>query len=198
MLPTPIRDPRYQKLSPPDSTNTSHQMQYNDARRKPALIVAIASYGTKNDRYLQSLIHEYRSMERYKADIVVLSNIPKDLASDVEVMLGLPTKDPWSLPFAHKDIFARRLQLYDLFIYSEDDTLITERNIDAFLEMTKVLPDTYIAGFIRHAMSPEGKNTHYNHLRPVEPAIPDDNRILDVIRSPYTCQGFDSRSKYPT
>ena len=73
-------------------------------------------------------------------------------------MVGLPTKDPWSLPFGYKTIFGERMSQYDLFIYSEDDTLITERNIDAFVKVTKILPEEYIAGFIRHEISETGRS----------------------------------------
>jgi 2-polyprenyl-3-methyl-5-hydroxy-6-metoxy-1,4-benzoquinol methylase len=121
------------------------------------VLVAIANHGTKNAAYLNKLLEEYRSMKKYKVDIVVLSNIPKDLGSDIEVIVGLPAKDPWSLPFGHKSLFADRIQRYDLFIYSEDDTLITERNIDAFVRVTPLLPDRYIAGFIRHEIVPNGR-----------------------------------------
>jgi len=96
-------------------------------------------------------------MTRYKVDIVVLSNIPKDIGSDIDVVVGLPIKNPWSLPFGHKTLFAERMCQYDLFIYSEDDTLITERNIDSFVKITKILPDEYIAGFIRYEISDSGK-----------------------------------------
>ena len=121
------------------------------------ILIAIANYGTKNARYLEKVLDEYRSMTRFPLDIVVLSNIPKDLGPGVEVIVGLPTKDPWSLPFGHKALFAERMQQYDLFIYSEDDTLITERNIDAFITMTKILPEKYIAGFLRYEISETGK-----------------------------------------
>ena len=125
------------------------------------ILVAIANYGTKNARYLERVLDEYRSMTRFPFDIVVLSNIPKDLGPDIEVIVGLPTKDPWSLPFGHKALFAERMQQYDLFIYSEDDTLITERNIDAFIKMTKILPEKYIAGFLRYEISETGRK-YYN------------------------------------
>jgi 2-polyprenyl-3-methyl-5-hydroxy-6-metoxy-1,4-benzoquinol methylase len=101
-------------------------------------------------------------------DFVVLSNIPKDLGADVEVVVGAPTSDPWSLPFGYKTIFADRVDRYDLFIYSEDDTLITERNIDAFVRVTGILPAQYIAGFLRYETYGEGKkfystmHAHYN------------------------------------
>lgn len=120
------------------------------------ILVAIANHGTKNMGYLATLLNEYRSMP-FDTDIVVLSNIPKDLGSDVEVILGCPTKDPWSLPFGHKEVFADRISDYDLFIYSEDDTLITERNIRAFLKAVEVLPKQEIPGFIRFELIEIGR-----------------------------------------
>jgi 2-polyprenyl-3-methyl-5-hydroxy-6-metoxy-1,4-benzoquinol methylase len=120
------------------------------------ILVAIANYGTKNRAYLDRLLQEYRSMV-YDVHIVVLSNIPKDLGPDVEVVVGLPDKDPWSLPFAHKRIFAERLDDYDLFIYSEDDTLVQQRHIEAFLEVTAILPEDRIAGFLRYEEDAAGR-----------------------------------------
>lgn len=127
-----------------------------DLAAKPRVLVAIANHGTKNRHFLDLLLAEYRSMGRYHVNIVVLSNIPKDLGPDVEVKVGLPIADPWSLPFGHKKLFAEHSDDYDLFIYSEDDTLITERNIDAFVEETRILPEEYIAGFMRYEVSPDG------------------------------------------
>ncbi len=45
---------------------------------------------------------------------------------------------------------------YDLFIYTEDDILITERNVDAFLRATNVLPDSEVAGFLLFENAPDG------------------------------------------
>ena len=131
------------------------------------ILVAIANFGTKNAKYLERLLREYRSMTRYKVDIVVLSNIPKNLGSDVEVIVGYPTKDPWSLPFGHKKVFSDRVSDYDLFIYSEDDTLITERNIRGFLRTVEILPKEEIAGFIRYELDESGEkyySTIHSHF----------------------------------
>lgn len=134
------------------------------------ILVAIANYGSKNSAYLSRLIDEYRAMS-YEVHIVVLSNVPKDLGPDIEVVVGLPAKDPWSLPFAHKAVFAERAEDYDLFIYSEDDTLVTQRNIDAFLKVTELLPEDEIAGFLRYEQDGEGRkycctiHAHF-HWRP--------------------------------
>jgi len=130
------------------------------------ILVAIASYGSRNDAYLHRLLAEYRSMS-WEIDIVVLSNAPKvGLAADIEVVVGLPISNPWSLPFAHKPIFEQRLADYDLFIYSEDDTLVTEANVEAFLWATSVLAPDEIAGFMRSEQGPDGRlyySTIHNH-----------------------------------
>ena len=119
------------------------------------ILAAIANYGTENDRYLARVVEEYRGM-RDDVDIVVTSNIPKNLGRDVEVVVGLPSKDPWSLGFAHKRIFAERSATYDLYIYSEDDILIGQKNINAFLRMTGVLPENELAGFFRSETGSDG------------------------------------------
>ena len=120
------------------------------------ILVAIANYGTKNLKYLQVLLSEYRRMP-FKVDIVILSNEPKELGKDIEVRVGLPASNPWSLPFGHKPLFAERARDYDLFIYSEDDTPITERNLQAFLDAERVLPKHEIAGFLRYETGGDGK-----------------------------------------
>ena len=120
-----------------------------DFRKKPLkMLVALASYGTANDSYLQELLREYRSMP-FDVDIVIFSNIDKKFGSDVQCVVGLPAKNPWSLPFAHKRLFAERRDQYDLFVYSEDDVLITEGNILAFIAVSSELQEGEIAGFLR-------------------------------------------------
>jgi 2-polyprenyl-3-methyl-5-hydroxy-6-metoxy-1,4-benzoquinol methylase len=131
------------------------------------ILVVIANYGSKNDVYLQRLLQEYRSCP-YEVSVVVLSNTPKHLDADVEILVEQPVGDPWNFPFAHKAILAKRLEDYDLFIYSEDDTLITERNITAFLNATHVLAENEIAGFMRVEQLPDGQrsvstmNSHFH------------------------------------
>lgn len=119
------------------------------------ILVAIANHGTKNLKYLQVLLAEYQRMS-FHVDIVILSNESKELGSNVEVLVGLPTKNPWSLPFGHKTLFAQRIKDYDLFIYTEDDTLITERNISAYIDAVAILPDDQIAGFLRYEADKDG------------------------------------------
>ncbi len=130
------------------------------------ILVAIANYGSKNMGFLSAVIKEYQSMP-YRIDIVVLSNIPKKLGPGIEVKVGLPSRNPWSLPFGHKKLFAERANNYDLFIYSEDDTLVTQNNIRAFLDVTRILPEHELAGFLRYEKDSLGKkyySTVHSHF----------------------------------
>jgi 2-polyprenyl-3-methyl-5-hydroxy-6-metoxy-1,4-benzoquinol methylase len=119
------------------------------------VLVALASYGTSNDRYLEQLLRAYRVMS-FDVDIVIVSNIEKRPAPGIECRVGLPSKNPWSLPFSHKTLFAERADQYDLFVYSEDDILITERHLRAFLDVTTTLRDDELAGFLRIEKAPDG------------------------------------------
>jgi SAM-dependent methyltransferase len=119
------------------------------------LLVAIASYGRKNESFLRRIIQNYKSMAM-DVDVVVLSEGPKDLGSKARVLVGLPSKNPWSLPFGHKKILAENLERYDLFAYSEDDMEVTEHHIDAFLRATPALADDEIAGFLRYEIGDSG------------------------------------------
>jgi len=155
--------PRRDSIKLPAQKNDALNFMIEPAHFKPRILVAIASYGTKNDQYLLRLIREYSAMP-FDVDILVLSNIPKELPSKVEILVGLPTKDPWSLPFGHKQIFADRLNDYDLFIYSEDDTLITEENIRAFQEVSNTLAENEIAGLLRFEIRPDGRKSYCDVL----------------------------------
>ena len=121
------------------------------------ILVAIANYGKKNRAFAEQLIENFRNFQA-DVDIVVLSEADKSFGEDVEVRVGLPTNNPWSLPFAHRDLFAERKNDYDVFIYTEDDTEILEQHVIRFLEVTEQLPKNMLAGFIRYEIGPDNKS----------------------------------------
>jgi len=119
------------------------------------LLVVIASYGLNQDKYMERLVREYQSMS-FQVDVVVVSNVEKSVPEGVKLVVGMPTKDPWSLPFAHKQVMAERINDYDLFVYSENDTLLTEKHVEAFLRVSQVLPENEIPGFLRYESNAKG------------------------------------------
>jgi 2-polyprenyl-3-methyl-5-hydroxy-6-metoxy-1,4-benzoquinol methylase len=131
------------------------------------VLVTLVSYGLSHEIYLHRLIQEYRSMS-FRVDIVVCSNVEREVPVGVELVVGMPEKNPWSLPFAHKKILAERVDAYDLFIYSEDDTLIREEGMRAFLRALPAMHDDEIPGYIRYEEQRDGTirycdaNGHYH------------------------------------
>ena len=119
------------------------------------ILVAIANHDNGNRQYLEQVISAYKSMPIH-VDIVILSNIPKYLGPNIEVRVGVPSSNPWSLPFAHRRLFRERIDEYDFFIYSEDDTLLRWTSLQAFMDSVENLHENEIAGFIRTEKSPGG------------------------------------------
>ena len=119
------------------------------------VLAAIANHGTGNRGFLDQLLEAHRESS-FDTRVVVLSNIAKDVGEGVEVRVGVPSRNPWSLPFAHRVLFREELEKHDLFIYSEDDTLLKERHLAAFQWAESVLRKDEIAGFLRIERDPDG------------------------------------------
>lgn len=122
------------------------------------LLVAIAHHGTKNRPHLDRMLQAFRDMS-HEVDVVLLTEVAKDLPVDVEQRVGLPSANPWSLPFAHRPLFVDRMEDYDLFLYAEDDTLIEQRHIDTFLELSSRVPEGYLPGLMRFEVAPAGERS---------------------------------------
>src|SRR5689334_21728869 len=84
------------------------------------LLVAIVSYGELNLEFLRKMLRTYEKFDVH-VGVAVFSDRLKELGPNVDLRIGLPSSDPWSLPFAHKRFFAEQMENYDLFAYSEDD-----------------------------------------------------------------------------
>ena len=137
-----------------------------EASEVPSVLVAIASYGTAQDPYLRRVLAEYRKLH-LPVRIVVLTDRPK-AAAGAELKVGLPSHNTYSLPFAHKPLFAENRDRFDLFIFAEDDVLITRRQIDAFLAAQRLLRDDEVGGFVRSETNSAGQRfitSIHHHFR---------------------------------
>ena len=123
------------------------------------ILVTIANHGVGRPEMVRRLIDEYRSLP-HDVSVVLLSDRDKPSSPGVEVAVGAPTDNPYSLPFAHRKIFAQRRDDFDLFIYSEDDTLFTAANLSRWMDLNAKLPSNLVPGFIRHEENSAGLRTY--------------------------------------
>lgn len=119
------------------------------------VLVGIASFGLANEEYLHQVLAAFEGMS-YETDILVFSNIPRDLGKGVQVVVGLPSANPRSLGFAHRRSFIERQNDYDIFVYTEDDIEILESHIESFLRQCEDLDADEIPGLFRYEYDSSG------------------------------------------
>lgn len=112
---------------------------------KLQVAVVIASYGSKNEKHLETLIAQYLTMDEVQADLTVLTG--DDLHGAA----------PQSLPFLARKTLAAKQGRFDLFVYSEDDIRIRESNLHAWIEVAVGLRAGEVPGFVRYEVAADGE-----------------------------------------
>jgi hypothetical protein len=107
--------------------------------------VCIANFGTGQLGYLERAIREYKTFKKYTTDIRVYTTVP---VSEKHTLF--PESIGKALPFSCRQDMADSMNDFDVFLYAENDMLITEDNVDAFLEFSETLNENQVAGFIRY------------------------------------------------
>lgn len=122
------------------------------------LLVSIANYGNSQLSYLQQVVREFQSYSpAFSVDIIVHSNIELPIEGiTVKIIKDLP--DWWELPFIARKVIYDKRNDYDLFIFNENDHLITQSNVEAFLDLSKSVPPEFIIGFFQYEC---GNGTRY-------------------------------------
>jgi hypothetical protein len=113
------------------------------------ILAVIVNYGTDQLHYLKRMINEFNNFEKYSVDIIVHSNIPIDLPSNVKINI-IKLNDYQLLPLTTRTSIFKNKDNYDIFIYSENDHLFLEHHIDKFLEYNEILPNDRISGLIQY------------------------------------------------
>lgn len=114
-------------------------------------LVCISNYGDSQLLYLHQLLISYDNMGRFEMDIVLHTTTRLDLdrySFQARQILCDPAVGR-DLALRHREVMVEAQDRYDVFIYTENDILITEQNLLAFWGVSKRLPDPYVAGLIR-------------------------------------------------
>ena len=127
--------------------------------------VAIANFGTQQRAHLERVVEELQSFRTHHVDLTVFTTAPvahPHVLCDESIGKGLP--------FACRALLVAAADDHDLFLYTENDMLITEDNVDAFLEHSRQLPRGQVSGFIRYEVNAAGQrilldpNPHWGRL----------------------------------
>lgn len=107
--------------------------------------VCIANHGTAQLWCLEKMLDNFRKFTKYRLDVTEYTTESPDRPHyRYEPGVG------HELPFRCRFHMASDINKYDLFVYSENDHLITEKNIDAFVGHQAMLPPGFVSGFIRY------------------------------------------------
>lgn len=107
--------------------------------------ICISNYGVSQLDHLHTVIAEFKKYKKYEVDIKVFTTVSVE-----ENHILYPESITTSLPFMCREEMVNDINNYDLFIYNENDHLITENNIDCFLEVSKDLKPNQVCGFIQY------------------------------------------------
>lgn len=128
------------------------------------ILISIAQYGNNQLNLLKKTIAEFQNYKKYQIDITVHVTENIDI-NNVNIVYHHPSIRK-NLVFKHREEFLKKIDNYDLFLYNENDILITENNIDTFLKYDKILPDDYCLGFIRFEKRENDENLYFPDLNP--------------------------------
>ena len=141
------------------------------------ILVCISNYGNHQLEYLREVIQEYNRMasDGLSVDIIIDTTVPIDFGQvSNRLNIAQQMHDPTigkGLVFAHRPHVIERYDSYDLFIYTENDILITLKNIKAFLNISHQIPGNYITGFLRYEIKQEDKKKYLIDAHPQRPII---------------------------
>jgi len=128
---------------------------------KKKLLIAIANYGENQEKYLMQMLKEFNTFKKYEISIILLNTKKlKNLKySNLKIQQKIfPLEITHDLPHQHRKYFFEEKDNFDLFLYTENNLLIKEKNIDYFLsEMDNLKKTNFIPGFILYEENESGE-----------------------------------------
>lgn len=132
------------------------------------LVCVTFHYVPSRLRYLSKIAAEFPSLAESTKVIIITNDVAahesitsalSPLMLDLEVLTPTLLGHPYLLAWCHKDIFRREHERksneYSHYLYTEDDLLICEQNINYWMEARERLkPSGLIPSFIRYEINP--------------------------------------------
>lgn len=149
----------------------------------------LVSFGSKQDDYLHRLIETLQSTNKYTCDFVIFCTHLKQWGNNVEVHVYDESVgfDLTLQPYIWMQQNMYKLSNYDYILYTENDILITEQNIDEFIRCNEILQaHNACCGFIRYELKDNEKYI-LDFINPIT-----DSKVIDGIEYIITTQNVHS------
>ncbi len=151
-------------------------MKQYKTMKKTKILVALVSYGTNQDKfsfdlhkrnyfnqdnYMFTVLNEWDNIDttKYEVDLKLYITDDVDISKypniNIEKLIYNPDITDL-LTWQYRDLFIKEKDNYDLFIYNENDMLITQNHLDLLLRLTPDLPERSAIGFLRYEVK-DGK-----------------------------------------
>jgi len=119
------------------------------------LLSLIPNYGTHQNHFLEKILEEYSKFTKIEVDVVLFTTEDFIYNGPVNVdIIKYNDNIGTALSIEPRNYAFNNVNKYDLYMHQENDTLITEDNVLAFIEgqnkLNSETPDVYIHGFVRY------------------------------------------------
>lgn len=152
------------------------------------VLVCLSNYGDGQLACLRRVLDAYAAMEDpFHVFVIVDTTVPLDLSAcgsrlrTMQFPFGPGIRH--GLAFVHRQHVLENLENFDLFIYSENDILITQGNVEGYLRVSDRLPEGFVTGFLRYERR-DADGEHY--LIDAHPSFPTlREKALDLAGRRY-------------
>jgi len=122
----------------------------------PKLLAVLVNYGNEQISFLEKVVKELKSFEKFDVTVIVNSNIDLNI-EEIDKVNTLTLPDYQLLPLTCRSVIWENRNDYDVFIYGENDHLFLERHIEKHIEYSNILPKNKISGLIQFEENETGK-----------------------------------------
>lgn len=110
------------------------------------VLVSITSYQLHKRPYLDRILDEYLGFSKYDVTIALATKYDYTAIHD-RIKVVPNTLDGWEHTWNNEDYLQQNYGGYDLIVSQDDDILLTEANLDYYVEHQGI-SDAYIPGFL--------------------------------------------------
>ena len=102
------------------------------------ILAVLVNYGEEQLNYLQQVVTELKSFQKYNVTVIVNSNIPLNQINGIDNLNVIKLNDYQLLPLTCRKVIWEHRNNFDIFMFGENDHLFKEHHVDKYLEYNKI------------------------------------------------------------